>query len=489
MSSTAKLGAFMLAALIVLGAFILNIEKISLGRAVGPTVKATFASVAGLDEKSPVRIAGVRVGIAEKISLEGGRAIVTLALEPGIEVRKGARATLRSQGLLGDEYVELDPGPAGNPPLPAGATIPGERPMGFDQVVDEAGRIGSDVKDVTASLRGALGGPEGERRLDDILENIRALTAEVRAMVAGNRAEVDATIANFRDFSTSLREDVPKLADKLTKLADDVDALVAANRGNVDATLANARDLTARLRVTADNLNEITGKIARGEGSVGKLVNDDETVDNLNSALKSVEGGVQSLRDTIGRAERWRLEVGLRSEALPRINDSRSEFGIDLRTSEKRFFRAGVVDAPQGKRRESTETVVETLPDGTVQTTATEKTRIDKAFTLNAQVGYLFGSNALRAGLFEGEGGVGIDRTLGNGRFGLTFEAFDFGRDVKAPHLRLEGRWFLNRNVFAYTGWDDPRWSQYSSAFVGMGVVWDDEDLKYLLPGAGSFAH
>ena len=69
----------------------------------------------------------------------------------------------------------------------------------------------------------------------------------------------------------------------MNKLADRVDALVADNRQNLDESIANIKDLSAKLRISADNLNQISGKIARGEGTIGKLVNDETTVDNLNA--------------------------------------------------------------------------------------------------------------------------------------------------------------------------------------------------------------
>ncbi len=487
MSSTAKLGAFILVALILVGVFIINIERIPLrGGGARVLVRASFPSVAGLDEKSPVRIAGVRVGIVENIALKDDHALATLSLEPGIALREGAKAEVRSLGMLGEEYVELDPGPKGAPPLPPGTELKGESPAGFDEVLKTAAGVGGDVKSVTTSLRQALGGPEGEKRIEEILDNIRSLTADMRALVAGNRAQVDATLANLRDFSATLKEELPRLAAKLEKLADGVDAVVSENRDNIDATVANVKELSARLRTSADNLNDITGKISRGQGSIGKLVNDDTTVKNLNSALTSVESGVQSLRDTIGRPERWKLDVGVRAEALPGPGDSRSSFGVDLHTAKHRFYRAGVVSSPEGKRRKTTEEITDTLPDGSERTLIEERLKTTDAFTFNAQVGYRLGDTILRAGLFESQGGGGIDYLAWRDRVGLTLEAYDFDRPQKAPHIRLEGRWFINRNLYAYTGWDDPRLSDRSSVILGAGITWRDEDLKYLLGSAAS---
>jgi len=490
MSNTARVGLFMLVALVVLGVFIVKIEEIPIGTKGGRVrVKAVFPSVAGLDEKSPVRVAGVRVGIIETIALQGDLGLVTLALDRDVVLHEGARAQVTSLGMLGDKYVELSLGDLSAPPLGSGTIIQGTSPIAFDEAIKTFNDLGSDLKAVSASLRQSLGGPEGQKRLDEIIENVRELSADLKAAVGANRANVDATIGNFRSFSETLKTELPRIAEKMNKLADRVDALVADNRQNLDESIANIKDLSAKLRVSADNLNQISGKIARGEGSIGKLVNDETTVDNLNASLKSVESGVQSLKNTIGRAERWRLDINLRSEALPGLNqdrNSRSAIGLDLHTSDRRFFRVEFVDSPFPRVYTSTQTITTVYPDGHSETTVTDVSKTSETNTVNAQVGWHFRDYTLRAGLFESKGGVGLDQIVLRNKLRLTLEAYDFTRAEKPPHVRLEGRYFITKNLFAFAGWDDPTWSQRRSVLLGGGVTWGDEDVKYLLGTIGS---
>ncbi len=490
MSHTARVGLFMLVALAVLGVFIIKIEEIPLGAKGGRArIQAVFPSVAGLDEKSPVRIAGVRIGIVQAISLQGNRAMVTLALDPGVVLHEGARAEVTSLGMLGDKYIEIYPGDLSSPLLKPGTVLDGTSPIGFDQAIRSANDIMADVKTVTASLRKSLGDAEGQKRLDEIIENIRQLSADLKAAVEANRKNVDATVGNFREFSETLKTELPKIAEKINRLADRVDTVVTDNRENLNESIANIKDLSAKLRTSADNLNQISGKIARGEGSIGKLVNDETTVDNLNTTLKSVESGVKSLKDTIGRAERWRLDINLRSEALPELaqqSNSRSTIGFDLATSPVRFFRLEFVDSPFPRVETSTDTRTTVYPDGHTETTSQAIVKTSGKYTVNAQVGYNFHDTKLRAGLFESTGGVGVDQAIAKDKLLLTLEAYDWTREVKPPHVRFEGRWYLNKNLFAFAGWDDPVWRERSSYLLGAGVTWGDEDVKYLLGTAGS---
>lgn len=499
MSHTARVGVFMLVALIVLGVFIIKIEEIPIGSKGGRArFKVVFPSVAGLDEKSPVRIAGVRVGIVDGIDLEGDRAVATLAIDPSVALHQGARAEVTSLGMLGDKYVELYPGPTDKPLLQPGSVLDGTSPIGFDQALKSFNNAFANIDAVAGSMRGALAGPEGQKRLEQIIENVRQLTASVRDLVAANRANVDATMANVRNASETFKTELPRLADKLVAIADHLDALVQANRGNLDASVANVKDVTAQLRVTVDNINKITGKIAAGEGSIGKLVNDPATTDNLNSALKSVAPAAESIKNAFGRAEGWHLDINVRAEALPgvknpstevNIDNSRSAFGIDLQTTPRRFYRLEYVSSPVGRTSTTVQTTTTTLPDGQSQTVTQTVVRNKNLDTFNAQIGYhIGGGTTFRAGLFESTGGVGVDKLLLKESLQMTFEAYEFNRDIKLPHLRFETRYFLTRNLFAYAGWDDPVWRQRSSVLLGGGVTWRDEDFKYLLGTAASAA-
>src|SRR5687767_6469940 len=107
MNSAAKVGAFMLLALAIAAFFILRIEDMELGGSEGRKVDVIFDSVAGLEKKSGVRVAGVRVGKVADIRLrDDGRARVTLELEEGVKLRQGAHARIASLGMLGKKYIE-----------------------------------------------------------------------------------------------------------------------------------------------------------------------------------------------------------------------------------------------------------------------------------------------------------------------------------------------------------------------------------------------
>ncbi len=490
MTPAARIGLFMLVGLIILGIFIIKIEDIPVGeRGDRLEVNARFPSVAGLDRKAAVRIAGVRVGKVEAVNLDGSEAMIELSLDPHVRLHEGAWAQITSLGMLGDKYIEIIPGDPAAPVLEGNIELTGTTSPSFNDVMQVATEIGADVKEVTEALRGSIGGSQGEETIEEIVSNIRDLTASLKVLITENQANVNATTANFRDFSATLRDELPQITEKLNKLADQLNGVVGENRDDLQASMGNIRELTDRLQVSAENLNQITGKIAAGEGSIGKLVNDESTVDNLNQTLDSIEGGIDTLNETMGRYRRYQLEVAMRGEAMPSTSESRMAFGFDLWTTEKRFFRIEGVDMPYGKTKTDSQLITTTYPDGTQDQYLEERVRVSDKLGINAQVGYrIFPDTIVRAGLIESAGGVGVDHSiqLGNRPLRLVFEAYDFNRAFDEDvHLKFEGRYFISPNIFLTAGWDDPLVSDKSSVLLGGGITWNDEDIKYSLGLAG----
>src|SRR5207245_4515384 len=73
-------------------------------------VQAEFDSVAGLKPGASVEIAGVQVGHVKRIGLKDDRALVILSLRPGVKLYGDAIASIKTRGLIGDQYVSLSPG-------------------------------------------------------------------------------------------------------------------------------------------------------------------------------------------------------------------------------------------------------------------------------------------------------------------------------------------------------------------------------------------
>ncbi len=479
MSQAVKVGIFATVCLLVIAFFILKVEDLSLFGGEEARLAAQFRNVAGLDDQAAVRVAGVRVGRVDGIELAGRQARVGILLEKPLALTAGTRARVANMGLLGDKYVEIIPGPAGAPPLPEGAVLPGETPVTFDEALAKINRIGDSIQGLT----GSLAGEDLGSALHEVLREMQATSAEIRLLVESNQAVVAATVRNFESFSGTLARELPRLAGDMERAVNQIAELVAENRQDVGASIDNVRALTERLQVSAENLNEITGRIARGEGTIGKLVSDQTAHDQLISTLDSIQGGVETLSNTLGAIQRFQVDVGMEGFYLADLEESQSAVRLEIAPKdERRFYRVGIANSPRGNTKTKTQRITTTNPDGTTATETVETLTREDELAISA----LFGWRAphdlqLAAGLIEGSGGAQAEYPLFDRRLWLALEAFDFDReDDRAPHLRFTTRWSFHPNLFLTGGYDDFL-EDDDSLFFGGGIRWRDDYLKYLL--------
>jgi phospholipid/cholesterol/gamma-HCH transport system substrate-binding protein len=116
-------GLFVALGLAALGYLSLQVGGMSWNAPGGLTLYATFDEIGGLKTRAPVVIAGVKVGQVSAIELDHDlRARVTLDVDPNVEIASDSSAAIRTSGVLGDQYVAIEPG-AETEPLRSGGTI------------------------------------------------------------------------------------------------------------------------------------------------------------------------------------------------------------------------------------------------------------------------------------------------------------------------------------------------------------------------------
>ena len=114
-------------ALGALGLVFLALKAANLGSFTGGdtyAVQARFDNIGGLKARAPVRSAGVTVGRVSKVALDAKtyQGVVTLDIERGFQFPKDSSAKILTAGLLGDQYIGIEPG-ADEKNLEPGATI------------------------------------------------------------------------------------------------------------------------------------------------------------------------------------------------------------------------------------------------------------------------------------------------------------------------------------------------------------------------------
>ncbi len=159
MSQTFRLGLFIVAALAVLvaGVFLIGSRE-SLFQSTYH-VKAEFQNVAGLADGADVRVGGLHQGTVKQIHLPNqpdGKVTVTMDLDKGTHdvLKKDSIASIKSEGLIGDKYVEISFGSDGAPPLKNGDVIASEPPLDLSNLVRKADGLLDSAKSAVTELDG-----------------------------------------------------------------------------------------------------------------------------------------------------------------------------------------------------------------------------------------------------------------------------------------------------------------------------------------------
>jgi phospholipid/cholesterol/gamma-HCH transport system substrate-binding protein len=109
-------GIFVFLGLLCIGYMTVKLGNISFLEDASYPVEAKFVSVTGLRIDSPVKVLGIEVGKVKTITMdqENQKAVVKIKLKKGIKIYDDAIASIKTEGLMGDKYVSIDPGGGGS---------------------------------------------------------------------------------------------------------------------------------------------------------------------------------------------------------------------------------------------------------------------------------------------------------------------------------------------------------------------------------------
>lgn len=453
-----KVGLFFLAVVIIIAVMSIRVSEDP--SYMGPSKTVTFFldDASGLVVNSAVKTAGISIGVIRSIQLHKGLARVSIVLPANVPLYKSARIEIRASGILGDRHVELLPGDPDDGLLADGDQILEVDDKGsLDALVNEVGKITSAVNNVAVTLQKSIQG-EGDRSssLGRIVNNIENVTADLSEITGSNKG------------------DLRKIVSRLDSISETIDQFVSSESDDgFKASFRRASSSLSRIDTTLQNLEEISGKVNRGEGTIGRLINDESTIDEINTAVE----GVSMI---VGQAVQVQTTVDFHSGWLSGLQSGRSVLGIKLQPGLDRYYEIAVVDDRLGSfdRTRTQQTVDGTGP---VVTETTRNNLNDIRFTA------LFAKNiyrvTLKGGLIESSGGIGLDYRFFKDKLLLSAQLFKFSD----PNISAYMRYNLAKSFYLIGGvYDAANNSGYYSSFLGAGITLTNDDFN-LLVGALSF--
>jgi len=472
-------------------------EKMSGGK--GYRVHALFHNALGVYEKTRVLSAGLRVGQVEErvLDQETGKAKVFLRIDPEISLYANAVIGKKSASLLGEYYLDIDPGTPFAMKDGQKVEIPrlkeGDRilfvtePAEVGEIMDSVNTILPVLKAILDDVKGLTSGP-----IKDIAHNTNEMIEKNSIIVERLLGRMDEIAATVEGITKSEADDVKVALRNVREITEGIKGLVGTTQGQVSGAGEDLRESLQKLQHSVNSLDKslnhvekITGKMVDGEGTVGHLLTDDTVAKNL----ESITDDVSTLTHGVSRLQ---TIVGLRTEYNYLSGQFKNHLAVTLMPRPDKFYLIEIVDDPRGYRTKS-----QVYQESSTGTTLTKTITTTEQLRLTFQFGKRIGPFVGRFGIKESTGGVGADLYLFDDRLMLTADMYDM-RSNQYPRFTARASLALyKRMVYLVGGVDDVfNYVRTQGAaggffdwFLGAQLVFNDEDLKSLLLfGGGSAA-
>jgi len=249
----------------------------------------SYENVAGLAVSAPVTVNGYVIGKVKKIDFANnqGGLIVTFALDKEFEFSKNSLVEIYSTSFIGGNALAILPEYDDKDIAQTGDTLNGTIQVGMLETLT------SGLKPLEKRIYQTLSG------LDSLLNNLNAvLNDNSKRNLEEAIASLNNTMSSFEKASANLdgllSENKPKLDSTFTYLET-----TTANLAQFTDSLnqVDIRGLATSLEKTLTSFNSVMSKIDNGEGSIGKLVNDEELYNNLEGASKELEELLRDLKE------------------------------------------------------------------------------------------------------------------------------------------------------------------------------------------------
>ena len=230
-----------------------------------------YDDVSGLQESSRVKLRGVEVGNVRSITLLGDKVEVEIAIEDKYAdmIPDNSIAELGSSGLMGGMEIYIIQGDSETVMKDGGEFEGRVRPDMLGSLADQGGTLLENLNTTVTNVNALL--DDNSEEIGQMIANLESMTSSIDNLLSASSGDIEGALNDLHTFTTTLSENSERIEAML------------ANLETFSGDLADA-DLVNQLTATVDSLNAVLASIQEGEGSVGKLLNDEELYNSLNTA-------------------------------------------------------------------------------------------------------------------------------------------------------------------------------------------------------------
>lgn len=362
----------------------------------------------GVAERTQVRTSGVQVGTVTAVKILGNGVKIDYDVNPDVQVPKNSLIEIKSRGILGDVYIEIQRNQKSQELLHSGDELKlNPESNDLDTLLATLNSVARDVKKVSTSFASVLGGNKGEKSLQNIVDNIEGITADIRDVTSSQKRNLKETIQALRDSAVRISGLLERNDSKIDRIISDIKTFTTQLRKiSTDHNRESVEDIIANINESTASLKRILAKVERGEGTIGQLVAKDDTAEEIKTTLKNIQDVVKPIAD---------LKLTLSDKAEYRLANAETgdkfynEFNLKFATRPDRYYLLGITTSPYG--REVDNTVTTTTTNGNVTTVNTQKNTPENVgnYRFNVQISQRFSFVAVRLGLFASSAGFATD--------------------------------------------------------------------------------
>ena len=259
-------------------------------------VNAEFTKLAGLENGATVRVAGLDAGQVTAIHVPtnpGAKFRVTLRIREDLHgvVRTDSVASIQTEGLVGNKFVQVEGGSGGSPRAPDGSTIASRDPLDIADLLNQMSSTLTLVDNTIDVLRADL---------QDAVRKITGAAGEAQQLLAETRTDVDAIVNDGRRIARDMRDvmdDISAGRGTIGKLIND-DALYGDARriaGEAEQVVASLRQTTEQARrALADLTEKLSGR--EGAAAQGLVAELRQTIASARDAMSDLADNAEALK-------------------------------------------------------------------------------------------------------------------------------------------------------------------------------------------------
>ena len=281
----AKLGMVFLLAIII---FVWGLFYLKEWRVTGDTylVDVRLSSAVGVKSSDPILVGGVRVGKVEAVKLDDMSPIVTLRVDEPFEIPEDSQVEVISRSVMGEKSINIRKG-VSTLMVPPGGTIEGTAAPGISDMFTQVDSVTVNMRNLLKNANILLD-PDREKSIKSSLAGVHDLTIELRETLKRESGQINRVVANMDSLVSNVRD-----------LSETERSKVSGTLDNLESTSGRLNAMMDELQSTSTALGNILMRIDRGEGTIGKLLQDERLYEDAVRVAGKMDRLVTSLDELV----------------------------------------------------------------------------------------------------------------------------------------------------------------------------------------------